>query len=274
MLCSAQSREELLIHGKRVIVVLPAYNAERTLEATLEEIPRDVVDEILLVDDASSDGTASLSERLGLPTIVHPENRGYGGNQKTCYEEALSRGADVVVMVHPDYQYDPRLAPAMASLVAQNVYDVVLGSRILGQGAIAGGMPRYKFVANRDSHADAEPAHRSEALGVPHRLPGILARRAREAAARRQLRRLRVRQPDAGAGALLRVPDRRGLVPDALRDRQLVDQLQAVLPLRAGRARDQRPLPPGEDGVGRDRRSSIAPVRDWSRVTRPGARPR
>jgi glycosyltransferase involved in cell wall biosynthesis len=132
-----------------VIVVLPAYNAERTLEATLEEIPRDVVDEILLVDDASQDGTASLSERLGLPTIVHPENRGYGGNQKTCYEEALSRGADVIVMVHPDYQYDPRLVPAMASLVAQNVYDVVLGSRILGQGAIAGGMPRYKFVANR-----------------------------------------------------------------------------------------------------------------------------
>jgi glycosyltransferase involved in cell wall biosynthesis len=138
-----------LIHGKRVIVVLPAYNAEKTLEATLAAIPRDVVDEILLVDDASQDETVNLSQRLGLPTIAHPENRGYGGNQKTCYEEALARGADVVVMVHPDYQYDPRLVPAMASLVAQNVYDVVLGSRILGQGAIAGGMPIYKFISNR-----------------------------------------------------------------------------------------------------------------------------
>ena len=138
-----------MIHGNRVVVVLPAYNAEKTLEQTLREIPRDVVDEVLLVDDASQDGTASLSERLGLPTIVHPENRGYGGNQKTCYQEALARGADIVVMVHPDYQYDPRLAPAMASLIAQGVYDVVLGSRILGQGAMAGGMPLYKFVANR-----------------------------------------------------------------------------------------------------------------------------
>ncbi|HEX2463264.1 MAG TPA: glycosyltransferase family 2 protein, partial [Thermoanaerobaculia bacterium] len=129
-----------MIHGKSVFVVLPAYNAGRTLERTVADVPRDVVDEILLVDDASTDSTAELGRKLGLPTIVHPVNRGYGGNQKTCYTESLRRGADIVVMVHPDYQYDPRLVPSMASLIAQDVYDVVLGSRILGLGAIEGGM--------------------------------------------------------------------------------------------------------------------------------------
>jgi glycosyltransferase involved in cell wall biosynthesis len=138
-----------MIHGKKVIVVLPAYNAERTLERTLAEIPRDVADEVLLVDDASRDRTAALSRSLGLPTLVHRENLGYGGNQKTCYREALVRGADVVVMVHPDYQYDPRLVPAMASIVASGVYDAVLGSRILGNTALSGGMPRYKYFFNR-----------------------------------------------------------------------------------------------------------------------------
>ena len=138
-----------MIHGKNVFVVLPAYNADRTLERTVADIPRDIVDEIILVDDASTDHTAELARKLGLPTIVHPVNRGYGGNQKTCYTESLRRGADIVVMVHPDYQYDPRLVPSMASLIAQDVYDVVLGSRILGNGAVAGGMPRYKYVSNR-----------------------------------------------------------------------------------------------------------------------------
>jgi glycosyltransferase involved in cell wall biosynthesis len=138
-----------MIHGKSLFVVLPAYNAGRTLERTVADVPRDVVDEILLVDDASTDSTAALGRKLGLPTIVHPVNRGYGGNQKTCYTESLRRGADIVVMVHPDYQYDPRLVPSMASLIAQDVYDVVLGSRILGRGAIEGGMPRYKYVSNR-----------------------------------------------------------------------------------------------------------------------------
>jgi glycosyltransferase involved in cell wall biosynthesis len=138
-----------VIHGKRVHVVLPAYNAYRTLERTVADIPRDIVDEIILVDDASTDSTAELARRLGLATLVHPINRGYGGNQKTCYTESMRLGADIVVMVHPDYQYDPRLVPSMASLIAQDVYDVVLGSRILGQGAILGGMPRYKYLSNR-----------------------------------------------------------------------------------------------------------------------------
>ncbi len=138
-----------MIGGKRVCVVMPAYNAERTLEQTVSEVPRDVVDDIVVVDDQSRDGTVEVARRLGLHVIVHPRNRGYGGNQKTCYTEALRRGAEIVVMVHPDYQYTPRLIPALASCIASGLFDVALGSRILGGGARAGGMPLYKYVANR-----------------------------------------------------------------------------------------------------------------------------
>ena len=138
-----------MIHGKRVIVVLPAYNAARTLEKTYGELPRDVVDEIILVDDASRDDTAAVARSLGITTIVHDRNLGYGGNQKTCYRNALGRGADVVIMVHADYQYTPALVTAMASMVAIGLYDVVLASRILGGGALRGGMPLYRYVANR-----------------------------------------------------------------------------------------------------------------------------
>ena len=138
-----------MINGQKVIVVLPAYNAEQTLERTLADVPPGVVDEFLLVDDASVDGTIARAESLGIPYILHPKNRGYGGNQKTCYAEALRREADIVVMLHPDYQYTPKLIGAMAWLVASGEFDVVLGSRILGTGALKGGMPRYKYVANR-----------------------------------------------------------------------------------------------------------------------------
>ncbi len=138
-----------MIHGKKVVVVLPAYNAARTRERTVGELPADVVAAVLLIDDASRDETASIARSLNLRTTIHPKNLGYGGNQKTCYAQALALGADVVVMVHPDYQYDPRLVTAMASLVALGVYDAVLGSRIIGNGALRGGMPRYKYVANR-----------------------------------------------------------------------------------------------------------------------------
>jgi glycosyltransferase involved in cell wall biosynthesis len=138
-----------VVNGKRVMVVLPAYNAARTLERTVAEIPPGVVDDILLVDDASRDETVSLARRLEIPVVVHPRNRGYGGNQKTCYAEALRRGAEIVVMLHPDYQYTPRLIGAMAWLVASGEFDVVLGSRILGTGALKGGMPLYKYVSNR-----------------------------------------------------------------------------------------------------------------------------
>jgi glycosyltransferase involved in cell wall biosynthesis len=138
-----------MLAGKQVTVILPAYNAARTLERTYAEIPRDIVDEVILTDDGSQDETAALSKRLGIHTLVHDRNRGYGANQKTCYAEALARGADIVVMLHPDYQYSPLLVTAMASMIASGHYEVVLGSRILGRGALAGGMPLYKYVANR-----------------------------------------------------------------------------------------------------------------------------
>jgi glycosyltransferase involved in cell wall biosynthesis len=138
-----------MITGKRVCVVMPAYNAGKTLAQTIAEIDRTVADDLIVVDDASHDDTEKVARGLGVHVIVHPRNRGYGGNQKTCYTEALARGADIVVMVHPDYQYSPRLMPAMASMVASGHFDCVLGSRILGVGALRGGMPLWKYVANR-----------------------------------------------------------------------------------------------------------------------------
>jgi glycosyltransferase involved in cell wall biosynthesis len=137
-----------MINGKRIAVVLPAYNAEKTLAATVEELP-DLVDIRILVDDHSSDRTVEIARQLGLQFYVHDRNYGYGRNQQTCYREALAAGADVVIMVHPDYQYTPRLVTAMASMVAYGVYDVVLGSRIIGGTALRGGMPFYKYIANR-----------------------------------------------------------------------------------------------------------------------------
>jgi len=138
-----------MLNGKKIIVVMPAYNAENTLEKTYSEIPFDIVDDVILVDDASRDRTPELSRRMGIHTIIHEQNLGYGGNQKSCYREALNLGADIVIMVHPDYQYTPKLVPAMASMIAYGEFDAVLASRILGTGAIEGGMPIYKYVANR-----------------------------------------------------------------------------------------------------------------------------
>jgi glycosyltransferase involved in cell wall biosynthesis len=139
-----------MLHGKKVVVVLPAYHAEKTLEKTYNEIPFDIVDDVVLVDDSSSDETVAEGRKLGIKNIVvHEANKGYGGNQKSCYAEALGLGADIVVMLHPDYQYTPKLLSAMASMVASEEFDVVLASRILGTGALKGGMPLYKYIANR-----------------------------------------------------------------------------------------------------------------------------
>ena len=138
-----------MLNGKRIVVVMPAFRAERTLRRTHDAIPHDIVDEVILTDDASDDATAAVARSIGIRTIVHEENRGYGGNQKTCYLEALRHGADVVVMLHPDYQYEPRLVTPMASMITSGVYDLVLGSRILGGTAMAGGMPFWKYLANR-----------------------------------------------------------------------------------------------------------------------------
>lgn len=139
-----------MILNKKIVVVLPAYNAEQTLEKTYKEIPFDIVDDVVLVDDASSDKTVEVGHKLGIKHIIrHEKNKGYGGNQKTCYNKALSLGADIVIMLHPDYQYTPTLIPSMAYIIAQDIYPVVLGSRILGKGALKGGMPIYKYIFNR-----------------------------------------------------------------------------------------------------------------------------
>ena len=139
-----------MYQGKKVIVVLPAYNAALTLEKTYREIPFDLVDEVILCDDASKDNTSDLARQLGIRhVIVHPQNKGYGGNQKSLYNKALELGGDIVIMLHPDYQYTPKLIPAMVNIIGDELYPVVLGSRILGKGALAGGMPLYKYVANR-----------------------------------------------------------------------------------------------------------------------------
>jgi len=138
-----------MLNGRRIAVVMPAYRAEKTLRRTFDAIPHEIVDHVILTDDASGDATANLARSLGIRTLVHDRNRGYGGNQKTCYLEALRMGADVVVMLHPDYQYEPRLVTPMASMISSGVYDMVLGSRILGGTARAGGMPLWKYAANR-----------------------------------------------------------------------------------------------------------------------------
>jgi glycosyltransferase involved in cell wall biosynthesis len=138
-----------MINNKKIIVVMPAYNAEKTLQNTYEDIPKNIVDEIILVDDKSSDKTVAVAEKLNIKIFLHNKNKGYGANQKTCYREALKLNGDIIVMLHPDYQYNPKLVTAMSSLIAEGIYDVILGSRILGGKAVQGGMPVYKYIANR-----------------------------------------------------------------------------------------------------------------------------
>jgi len=138
-----------MLNGCKIVVVMPAYNAEKTLESTYNDIPFDIVDDVVLVDDASRDRTPEIARSIGVHTVIHVKNLGYGGNQKSCYRAALDLGADIVIMVHPDYQYTPKLIPAMAAMIAYGEFDAVLASRILGVGALKGGMPLYKYIANR-----------------------------------------------------------------------------------------------------------------------------
>ena len=183
-----------MLRGKKIFVVLPAYNAVLTLAKTVAGIDRDIIDEVLVVDDASTDETAKVADNLGLLLIRHQENRGYGGNQKTCYAAALMRGADVVVMLHPDYQYSPALTVPMASMIAYDAYDFVLGSRVLAQNAVEGGMPHYKYFSNRALTFFENVMTGSEALRVSHRVAGLQPIAAREPPTRGELGRLRVRQ--------------------------------------------------------------------------------
>ena len=138
-----------MINGKKICVVMPAYNAEKTLKKTYDEVPKDIVDDVILTDDASQDETVKLSRELDIKTFMHKENRGYGGNQKTCYQAALKSGADIVIMLHPDYQYSPKLITPMAFMIAEGIFDAVIASRILGNKAMMGGMPLYKYISNR-----------------------------------------------------------------------------------------------------------------------------
>lgn len=139
-----------MLNNKKIIVILPAYNAEKTLKQTYAEIPFDIVDEVILTDDFSNDNTVEIAKEIGIKHIIrHNENRGYGANQKTCYKKAIELNADIIVMLHPDYQYNPKLIPAMCQLIANNTFDLVLGSRILSKGALSGGMPLYKYISNR-----------------------------------------------------------------------------------------------------------------------------
>lgn len=138
-----------MINGKKIVVIMPAYNAEKTLLQTYNEIPKDIVDEIILTDDASEDRTVEIAKKLNISIIIHANNKGYGANQKTCYSYALKTNPDIIIMLHPDYQYTPKLITAMASMIAVETYDVVFASRILGRGALKGGMPLYKYIANR-----------------------------------------------------------------------------------------------------------------------------
>ncbi len=139
-----------MLQGKKIVVVMPAYNAEKTLKDTYAEIPFDMVDDVIVVDDASNDNTYLVAQSIGIKHVIrHQKNLGYGGNQKTCYNQALALGADIVIMLHPDYQYTPKLIPSMAHMIASDLYQVVLGSRILGKGALRGGMPIYKYIFNR-----------------------------------------------------------------------------------------------------------------------------
>jgi len=138
-----------MLEGKRVVVIMPAYNAEKTLKKTYDEIPKEIVDEVIVTDDHSTDKTVEVAKKIGLDVYVHEENKGYGANQKTCYKKALEKNADVVIMLHPDYQYPPRLITAMAGLIVSGMFDVVLGSRVLGGMALKGGMPLYKYISNR-----------------------------------------------------------------------------------------------------------------------------
>ncbi len=227
-----------MINGKRIAVVMPAYNAENTLEATVREIP-DLVDIRILVDDYSKDKTVEVARRLGLTVFVHDRNQGYGGNQQTCYREALAAGADVVVMVHPDYQYTPLLITAMASMVAYDVYDVVLGSRIIGGQALRGGMPLYKYIANRFLTAFENLFLRVKLSEYHTGYRAFSSKVLTDPAADGELAGLRLRQPDAGPVRVLRLPHRRSVVPHEVLRRGVVHQLPPQREIRPRRAADQ-----------------------------------
>ena len=224
-----------MIQGHTVCVVMPAYNAELTVRQTYDDLPKDVVDRVLLVDDQSSDETVRVAREIGIQTFRHKRNRGYGGNQKTCYREALRGGEDIVIMVHPDYQYAPRLVTAMASLIATGEFDVVLGSRILGGRSPPGRNALVQVHLEPLPDPGRELAARLQALRVSHRVPRLQPQGAGEPPPPGELRRLRLRQRDAGADHPARLPHRGSDLSDPLFPRSVQHQLRAQRPLRLRR---------------------------------------
>ena len=228
----------------RVIIVMPAYNAARTLERTYADIPHDLVDQIILVDDVSRDETVDIARQLGLDVIIHSQNRGYGGNQKTCYDAALAAGADIVVMLHPDYQYDATRIPALIAPIVGGERDLMLGSRFLGD-PLAGGMPRWKYVSNRFLTGRREHRLRAPPVRVPHRAARLQPAPARDDPVPAQQRRLRVRpgahRPGRGGGH--GAADRRDRRPDALLRGGLLGRLPAERRVRPVDPAGRRALP-------------------------------
>ncbi len=238
-----------MYQDKKVIVVMPAYNAATTLERThAEVIAQDYVDQIIVVDDSSSDNTVEVARKLDKVTVhVHDQNLGYGGNQKTCYRLAMEQGGDIVIMIHPDYQYTPKLIPAMTSLIGNGLYSCVIGSRILGGYALRGGMPWWRYVSNRFL-TFAGNLLMGAKLSEYHTGYRAFSRELLETpAAARELGRLRLRQPDAGADPVVRLHHRRGQLPHQVLRRGLLDQLHAQREVRVrlpGHGHAVLPRPP------------------------------
>ena len=230
---------------------MPAYNAERTIEKTWREVvAQEIVDLVVVVDDASRDATVERARMLDKIVVhTHPSNRGYGANQKTCYKLALQHGADIVIMVHPDYQYTPKLIPAMAGLVASGLYACVLASRILGGQAVTGGMPWWRYVSNRGLTLAGNVLLGTKFSEFHTGVPGILTRIAGAVASRRELRRLCFRQPTHRRNGLAGVRDRRGLLSDELRARRIVDQFPPQRTVRVRLPGHRAAVPSGEVGT-------------------------
>jgi glycosyltransferase involved in cell wall biosynthesis len=234
---------------KKVVVVMPAHNAQMTIEKTWRDVmEQEVVDLVIVVDDDSQDATLSLAAALDkVVAHAHPRNLGYGANQKTCYRLALAHGADIVVMVHPDYQYSPKLIPAVVGLVSSGVYSCVLGSRILGGQALSGGMPACRYVANRALTLVGNALH--DAFRGPYRMPRVLPRVVGASSARSQLRRLRVRQRDLGGRGVAGIAHWRDVVSDPLRARCLVHHFSTWRPIWVRAPPSCRHFPPREGGA-------------------------
>jgi len=248
-----------MLNGQKIVVVMPAYNAARTLRQTYDEVmAHGIVDLVIVVDDASHDETVAIARTLPHVQVeVHPENRGYGANQKTCYRLALAASADIIIMIHPDYQYTPQLIPAMAALVASGLYPCVLASRILGGGALRGGMPWWKYISNRGLTLVENLLIGAKLSGISHWLSRIFAPIAGAAAPGGKLQRLCVRQPSPRASHCSRLRDRRSHVSSQIHARGVINQFSQKRALRPRLHGNRSAFPAGAVGSYAANRLSI-----------------